>query len=156
MPRCDPKKQKKRLARRSFGSDWSTGAPQQAIVGLLCRVLVGGKGSEFSLISHSCAPPAPHASDHPAGSSLSAQGPCRHLELQCPAQCLRNSCWPQSWGVCTALLHQEFWFEAPVVRPSHAAPCELVKLDEACRKRKRKKVRLYFIIQVQFLFPGSL
>ena len=39
-------------------------------------------------------------------------------------------------GLGAAIWHEEFWSEATSARPSNAAPCEQVKLDQAQRKQK--------------------
>ena len=50
-------------------------------------------------------------------------------------------------------LHYQLCFEVLGARPLHVAPGEHLKLDKAQRKRKKKKVRFYFITQIVFLFP---
>ena len=57
---------------------------------------------------------------------------------------------PPSWSAGAAFSLSE----APRARPLLAAPCEQVKLDEAQRKRN-KKVRLYFITHILFLFSRN-
>ena len=77
----------------------------------------------------------------------------RHLELPCCAQHLCTRSRPE-----LTCQHSRFTLgtlsEVPGVRPPHVAPYEQVKLDEAQRKRKKKK-RLDFITQILFLFPRN-
>ena len=43
----------------------------------------------------------------------------------------------RSWGVCVAILHQEFWPEVPSARAWHHDIAWMMKLDRAQRKRER-------------------
>ena len=82
--------------------------------------------------------------------SASLHTPRRHrLESRCRVQ---RFCACPSWGVTTAILQEEVWSEVRRARPLRAVPCEQVTLSA---KERKKKVWLYFITQILFLFSGS-
>lgn len=77
-------------------------------VGLLCRDLLSWERRRSRRAGAADA----YAPDLSVGKSVSAHS-------------------PQSSGVCSAISHEELWFEGWGVRPLHAAPCEQLRLNEA-------------------------
>ena len=92
------------------------------------------------------------SSSSSSSSSISAHGPWATI-LNHRAGHRDSAHSPQSWGVGEAILNQGVSSEGLAARLLHETPCEQVKLGSA--QRERKKVTLYFIIQILILLPGN-
>lgn len=138
--------------------------PDRPWSGLLYRVLLAGVGggAELSRVGHwrrhryaAGAPGRGAGTGAGTGVGVGGAGSVsahagRHLELRCRAQrfCPRstNEVSAKPFVVGNSGLKGR-------ARPLHAAACEQVRLDQAQRKRKNK--RLDFITWILFLFPRN-